>query len=87
MNSGHKRRHTPPQEVRRAAPSTLPSLMADYERLLILKTLARNGFSRTLAAQALGVTRQHLWHRIKLLGIDVKAIPRQHPGRPRKKFT
>lgn len=83
------RRRAPGAEAPKVAkePSTLHSLLARHERLILIQTLAANGFSRTRAAEALGITRQHLWHRVRVLKIDPSALPRRHPGRPRRKFV
>jgi len=66
---------------------TLHDLLALHERLIIIQTLERNRFSRQKAAEALGVTRNYLWRRMKLLGVDFSALPRTTPGRPRKKLV
>lgn len=63
------------------APLTLSDLLALHERLLIVQTLSRHGFSRKRAAEALGVTRLDLWRRMRKLKIEVK---RTSPGRPAK---
>lgn len=85
--SNRGRRHLPDQKMLKTQPSTLHSLLASHERLILIRTLAANGFSRVKAAEALGISRQHLWHRVLLLKIDRSVLPRRHPGRPRKKFT
>jgi DNA-binding NtrC family response regulator len=62
------------------APLTLPDLLELHERLLIVQTLSRHGFSRKKAAESLGITRLDLWRRMRKLKIDVK---RTSPGRPK----
>lgn len=66
-------------------PRTLHELLALHEKIIIIKTLQQHNFSRTLAAVALGVSRNYLWRRMKILHIDFKALPRTTPGRPRKR--
>lgn len=63
---------------------TLPELLALHERLIIIQTLQRHGFSRAEAAKSLGITRLDLWRRMRRLGVDVKVVPRTSPGRPRR---
>lgn len=67
--------------------ATLRELLDMHERLIIVKTLAENGFSRKVASEALGVTRTDLWRRMRRLQIDKGAAPRTTPGRPRQKLT
>lgn len=64
------------------APLTLPDLLELHERLLIVQTLSRHGFSRKRAAESLGITRLDLWRRMRRLKIDVK---RTSSGRPSQK--
>lgn len=66
-------------------PKTLHELLALHERIIIIKTLQQHAFSRTKAAAALGVSRNYLWRRMKILQIDFAALPRTTPGRPRKR--
>lgn len=66
---------------------TLHDLLALHERFIIIQTLERHRFSRQKAAEALGVTRNYLWRRMRLLGVDFSALPRTTPGRPRKKLV
>lgn len=66
---------------------SLHELLALHERVLIIQSLQSCGFSRTLAATKLGVKRTYLWRRMKLLKIDLTALPRTTGGRPRKKYT
>jgi DNA-binding NtrC family response regulator len=70
----------------RPAPRTLHELLALHERLIIIKSLQACGFSRKRAAEALGVSRNYLWRRMRILHIDFQALPRTTPGRPRKKL-
>ena len=60
-------------------------MMALHERLIIIQSLQRCAFSRTKTAAVLGVSRNYLWRRMRLLEIDFKALPRTTPGRPRKR--
>lgn len=66
-------------------PRTLHELLALHERIIIIKTLQQHDFSRTRAAASLGVSRNYLWRRMKILQIDFAALPRTTPGRPRKR--
>lgn len=67
------------------APRTLAEHLAIHERLVIIQTLALQGYSRKRTAEILGVTRNYLWSRMRRLSIDV---PRTTPGRSKKKsFT
>lgn len=63
---------------------TLHEILALHERLIIIQALQRNGFSRTKAAESLGVSRNYLWRRMRLLSVDFSSLPRTTPGRPRK---
>jgi len=63
---------------------TLPEIMATYERIVIIQALQLNSFSRTLTAASLGIRRNHLYQRMKILKINLLEIP-SSPGRPRKK--
>lgn len=62
---------------------TLPQLVADYERVIIIRTIQACGGSRTLAARSLGVKRRHLYTRIAQLKIDLRQLPAR-VGRPPK---
>jgi len=64
-------------------PHTLPDLLDLHERILIVQTLSRYGFSRKKAAESLGITRLDLWRRMRRLKIDVR---RTSPGRPSRKI-
>ena len=66
-------------------PKTLAELMASYERIILIKALQLNDFSRKKTAGSLGITPNHLWRRMKLLRINLTEIPKVIPGRPRKK--
>lgn len=66
-------------------PKTLHELLAIHEKIIIIKTLQQHNFSRTHAAEALGVSRNYLWRRMRILHIDFAALPRTTPGRPRKR--
>lgn len=78
----------PPAKLTR---QTLREMLAIYERSVLLQTLRLNGFSREQAARALGITRQHLWRRMRDLKIDFSAIPRTTggggPPRNRERLT
>jgi DNA-binding NtrC family response regulator len=63
---------------------TLPQLLGDYERLLIVQALQMSNFSRKVAADMLGVSKLYLYRRMTLLKMDFKVFPRTTPGRPRK---
>jgi len=65
-------------------PRTLAEHLAIHERLVIIQTLALQGYSRKKTAEVLGVTRSYLWSRMRKLNIDV---PRTSPGRPKKTVT
>lgn len=65
----------------RPAPRTLPQIMAVHERIVIIQALQSCGGSRTRAAVALGVRRNYLYRRIKVLKIDLSVIPAR-VGRP-----
>ena len=69
----------------RPVPRTLHELLALHERLILIQALQRHDFSRTKAAESLGVSRNYLWRRMKILHIDFAALPRTTPGRPRKR--
>jgi len=66
---------------------TLYDLLALYERNVIIAAIAKNGFSRKRAAASLGLRPNHLWRRMRALGINFAELPRTTPGRPRKKFS
>lgn len=55
---------------------TLFEILADYERYVIVKTLERNGWSRTRAARALGIRRGLLYERVRRLGIVLPPVVR-----------
>ena len=58
--------------------------LATYERIVLIQALQLNNFSRTLTAASLGIRRNHLYQRMKILKINLSEIP-SSPGRPRKK--
>jgi DNA-binding NtrC family response regulator len=60
---------------------TLAEILALHERIVIIQTIQLNRGSRRLAADALGITRNYLWRRMKALKIT---LPRTSPGRPKK---
>ena len=59
-------------------PRTLAEHLALQERIVIIQTLSVNNYSRKVTAKVLGVTRNHLWRRMRKLGIQV---PRTTSGR------
>ena len=65
------------------ATRSLPEILADHERLIIIEALARCGGSRTRAASALGIRRERLYRRMLFLKIDLDAVVAA-VGRPRK---
>jgi len=56
---------------------TLPEIMFAYERIIIIQALQLNGFCRSTTAASLGISRNHLYSRVRLLGIDLGAMPRR----------
>ena len=54
---------------------TLAEIMASYERVIIIQALQLNGFSRTLTAASLGIRRNQLYKRIKILNIQLSEMP------------
>jgi len=47
-----------------------PQTLAETERILIMQTLERSGWSHSRAAEALGIGRTTLWRKLKEYGID-----------------
>lgn len=68
-------------DAHRAA-RTLPELMANHERLLLIQAMQLNGWSRTRAAESLGITRSYFYKRARALHIHLDEIPRQRAARP-----
>ena len=64
-------------------PLTYRELMARHERLILIQAIQLNGGSRTRAAASLGMRRELLYARIRVLGIDLGQIPAR-VGRPPK---
>jgi DNA-binding NtrC family response regulator len=62
------------------APRTLAGIMSDYERVIIIQALQLNGFCRARAATSLGLSRSGLWRRMRMLRIDLAALPKAAPG-------
>ncbi|HET9148571.1 MAG TPA: sigma-54 dependent transcriptional regulator, partial [Acetobacteraceae bacterium] len=60
-----------PKAATEAAPASLPEAMAATEAALIRAALARADGNRSIAARALGISRQALYDRLKRYGIDV----------------
>jgi DNA-binding NtrC family response regulator len=65
----NERNATPARE-----PRTLPEIVAAYERVVIIEALARCGGSRTRAAESLGVRREQLYRRIRILGVNLAEV-------------
>jgi transcriptional regulator with GAF, ATPase, and Fis domain len=51
--------HRPLSEVS-SGPKTLKNLMREHERLIVVKTMERNGGNQQLSANALGITKRAL---------------------------
>lgn len=64
-------------------PKTLAELVGDYEKIIIVKALQLNGFSRKQTALSLGISPNHLWRRMRSLGINFDEIPCVISGRPK----
>ena len=62
----------------------LRDLLRAYEKLVIMETLRRNGWSRRRAAVALKISRRRLQYRMRALQFDTSAIPLDKHGRPKK---
>lgn len=60
-----------PRALSNRAPRTLVEHLEIHERLVIIQTLALQGYSRKKAAEVLGVTRNYLWSRMRKFSIDV----------------
>jgi len=73
----------PPPGTRTATPS-LDDLISAYERVVIMETLRRNRWNRGKAAEALKISERRLFYRMVSLHFDLKAIPRDVPGRRKK---
>jgi DNA-binding NtrC family response regulator len=86
MNTGKVELVTIPRKLTTSGlqAKTLPEIMSTYERIVIIQALQLNNFSRTLTAVSLGIRRNHLYQRMKILKINLLEIP-SSPGRPRKK--
>jgi DNA-binding NtrC family response regulator len=66
---------------------TLPQMVADYERVIIIKSIQICGGSRTRAAASLGVLRRYLYGRIACLKIDLSKMPARTGRPPREDRT
>jgi DNA-binding NtrC family response regulator len=67
---------------------TLPQIVAAYERLVIIQALQLNGFCRRDTAASLGISRGHLYSRIRLLKINLDIFPRpKRSSKPKKEPT
>ncbi len=53
---------------------SLPEILEEMERALIIETLKKSAGIQARAAKRLGITERSLWHRVKKLGIDPEAI-------------
>jgi DNA-binding NtrC family response regulator len=77
-----------PRDQGRREPRTLPEILAEHERVIIIQALVRCRGSRTAAAAALGIGRRRLYRRLRVLEIDVpavlEAIERADPGGGRR---
>jgi DNA-binding NtrC family response regulator len=58
-------------------------LLANYARLVIMEALRKSNWNRRKAAEVLGISRRRLLYRLASLHVDLKAIPRDLPGRRR----
>lgn len=63
---------------------TLPQMVSDYERLVIIKAIQMCGGSRIRAAESLGVKRRYLYGRVACLKIDLSQIPRRSGRAPKE---
>jgi DNA-binding NtrC family response regulator len=61
-------------------PRTLPQLLREHERVLLLTALQRCGYSRARAAAALGVSCRDFYRRVRRLGIDLRSLPVRSRG-------
>jgi DNA-binding NtrC family response regulator len=61
---------------------TLSEMLAQYERIIIIRTIQECGGSRTRAAASLGMRRGRLYERIHTLRIDLAVLPVKS-GRPK----
>jgi len=50
----------------------LDSVVADYERKLLIKALTDNRWKQNKTAEQLGISERSIWYKIKKLGIDMK---------------
>jgi DNA-binding NtrC family response regulator len=72
--------HLPDEYVRGAVPrvrvalsafdGTLAAMTAEFERVVILRTLERHEGHRGNTAQALGISRKNLWEKLKAFGME-----------------
>jgi DNA-binding NtrC family response regulator len=67
------------------APLTYRELLANYERLILIKAIQLNSGSRTRAAASLGMRRELLYARIRVLGIDLRQLPARNGRPPRER--
>jgi len=52
----------------------LDSVVADYERKLLIKALTDNRWKQNKTAEQLGISERSIWYKIKKLGIDMKNV-------------
>lgn len=64
-----------------STPKTLPEIMANYERIIIIQALQINDCSRSRTAASLGIDRRHLYRRMAILNIDLKVVTMGRSGR------
>jgi DNA-binding NtrC family response regulator len=71
----------PPSITSRPAAATpaLKQALAHPERQLIIDALERHGWRRDAAARALGINRTTLYKKLKRLGMDLAALPKEAP--------
>jgi two-component system nitrogen regulation response regulator NtrX len=58
----------------------LADRVQSFEREVILAELKRSQNNVTLAAKTLGLERSHLYKKAEQLGIDMRALRREHGG-------
>ena len=73
------------RSIAKNTPKTLWEILEAYEKIILLQALARNGFSRSKTAMSLGISRNTLWCRMKILKIALSELPKAKSG-PKKKL-
>lgn len=66
--------------------TSLDEMVSAYETMLIMETLAKNGWNRGRSAGALQISRRRLSFRMRKLGFDLKALPHDKPGRKKRQM-